>query len=339
MQSDFITKKDLIPSKLGLTGEYLAEDLYNEAVKGISNISFVDEEAKLLCVYILYRTCSDHNSARCYSFPSYKTYTLTETDVKIITSDIAEIASALYVLTHIPEYSGKKVKFYPPNEMLIDFEIDGKKFSSKTGSGAKNSLSSLCDFLKINGIHYSIKKNAMDVLDDLVSNRPNYENIINAAETIDSNVIQWLDMKIGVMYWWEDPEKLSELLVGIHTYDELMNEFGEYFRLCDFTPNITVVERLLNNPRKGKDRPWGILHFPLTSFVVKWLNNSDNARRILSECANNLNVTQVYLDVVKDRFRYTVKEFKDAEFTFGTASSTARPTKNRIGFKMIKGRK
>jgi len=60
----------------------------------------------------------------------------------------------------------------------------------------------------------------------------------------------------------------------------------------------------------------------------------------LSKAAKTLTVTQIYLDVSPAKNPktcvYTFKEFSDAQFQFGSPSSTPNPIGNRIGLTMIK---
>jgi hypothetical protein len=104
--------------------------------------------------------------------------------------------------------------------------------------------------------------------------------------------------------------------------------------------NESVTKRLYETPQAGKEKIWGILHYPITAELIKWLNNSENgALDVLAAAATTLTVNQIYLDEDSQNFKYTVKSFFKGQFQFGSPSSMPRPTNNRIGFTMIKEKK
>jgi hypothetical protein len=114
-----------------------------------------------------------------------------------------------------------------------------------------------------------------------------------------------------------------------------------FFDQSGYSANINeaVTKRLIETPKEGKEKVWGVLHYPITAELIKWLNDDKNgAKEVLTAAATTLTVNQIYLDTDSKGYKYAVKSFSKGSFQFGSPSSMPRPTNNRIGFTMVKSR-
>lgn len=74
---------------------------------------------------------------------------------------------------------------------------------------------------------------------------------------------------------------------------------------------------------------------PMGEYLWKDLNADTKMTKSLTNLANMISVTQVNCDVSKDKIKFKVNSFKNAEFEFGWAGYVAG---NKLGFKMkLKG--
>jgi hypothetical protein len=125
------------------------------------------------------------------------------------------------------------------------------------------------------------------------------------------------------------------------SFDNVKKMFKPFFDASGYTPNFneTVTKRLIETPREGKEKVWGVLHYPITAELIKWLNDDTNgAKEVLTAAATTLTVNQIYLDTDSKNYKYAVKSFSKGNFQFGSPSSMPRPTNNRIGFTMVKSK-
>lgn len=112
----------------------------------------------------------------------------------------------------------------------------------------------------------------------------------------------------------------------------------------------SMIERWSSYPNMGRYKIWGIYHFPVTAALVNWLNSEESyGKELITTAAKQVLMSQVYTDVtnltgltqsgiIKDssqaKYQYTVVDFSDATFDFGSPSGSTNPVGNRIGFKM-----
>jgi hypothetical protein len=259
----------------------------------------------------------------------------------------------MFILSSCKMYSS--VKFPTGNEKLIDYVMvrkDGleEKFSAKAGQGGKPSITSLMP--EINkmantpNIPEKMKK-AIKVIQLISTEEKNglYLGPLKAAKFINTpgytaliNVLK--EMKV---YSGSDVPTSDMLEAAVNktaTFAKMKTKFATFFSACGYTMNESVTKRLYETPQAGKEKIWGILHYPITAELIKWLNNSENgALDVLAAAATTLTVNQIYLDEDSQNFKYTVKSFSKGQFQFGSPSSMPRPTNNRIGFTMIKEKK
>jgi SAM-dependent methyltransferase len=147
------------------------------------------------------------------------------------------------------------------------------------------------------------------------------------------------DKKLNTGYITGIPtEKQLETAVenagGYDLFREITKDFYEASGYNN-TIDIGTTKRILDKAYTRKR--YGLLHYPITAELIKWLNIDKNyAKDILNKAANTLTINQIYLDKSGINLKYTVKTFSDGEFIFQSPSSTPYPVNNRIGFKMKK---
>ena len=344
-----ITDKVLIPSKFGFTTTPVALSTLESKIRtGLKSMK-LSPAVNQYCLTLL------NESKNGYQSFNIQPYGLSQQEIGIILKDFGELTGAAYMLKTNKKYSA--VKFPTGNEKLIDYILvtkDGteEKFSAKAGQGGKPSVTAVMPVIKkfekegkIKGKH----KTAAKVLDFISTEEKNglYLGPLKAAYYLKTPGYMALIATLKKLKVHSgDPSEIpasDQLLDAVNragSYTSCMKEFAKFFSESGYSANINaaVTKRLIETPREGKEKKWGVLHYPITAELIKWLNTDDNkAKELLTLAANTLTVTQVYLD--RDStigVKYTVKGFSDAEFIFGSPSSMPRPTNNRIGFTMKK---
>lgn len=344
-----IAKKALTPTGLGFNSstQYTAQRMYSDAKTKIQKLK-ATPAIKEACLKIL-----DFSYKGKETFPKpFKG--VSPEDIGIITSDFGEISGSIFLMKRNPT-KYKAVRFPSANEKLIDFILispDGseERFSSKAGQGGKPSITSVMPIIeqkmKGNKLNPKFKKPAK-VLEILSSDEKDalYWGPLKAAKFLDLPGYQGLmktlkKLKVKGVDSVQPPVamQLDEAVGNAGSFKNCMLQFKDFFAASKYTEiNLEVTKRLIENPRPGKEKRWGILHYPITAELIRWLNDDKNmAKELLTIAAKELSVTQIYMDVYANDVKYTVKEFKEASFKFGSPSSAPRPTNNRIGFTMKK---
>jgi hypothetical protein len=298
------------------------------------------------CTHIL-----DESVAGKQTFPA-KFTGLTTQEYNIILKDYGELTGAAYLLkTESNKYT--HVKFPVGNEKLIDYNLVTKegaieKFSAKAGQGGKPSITSIMPVIEqfIRGGKLDTKfQKAAWVLFYLSTEETNglYYGPLKAANYLQTAgykaLIKVLTSEKVYTSGIPTPEQLDNAVARGGSYAGCMKLFDNFYTQSGYKSNMDaiVTKRTIESPRAGKEKRWGVLHYPITAELVKWLNTDTNhAKELLTMAAQTLTVTQVYLDNKSTGLTYTVKGFSDAEFQFGSPSSVPRPTNNRIGFTMKK---
>jgi hypothetical protein len=346
-----IAKKALTPVGLGFNSkdEYSVKRIYDNSTQKIKSLR-ASSAIKNACLYIL-----DSSYKAKDSFPKMFTGVSPE-DIGIITSDFGEITGAIFLMKKHPK-KYKAVRFPSANEKLIDFilvTVEGgeERFSSKAGQGGKPSITSVMPIIdekiKTGKITKKFIKPAK-VLQILSSDEKDalYWGPLKAAKYLETpgydallKTLKKLKVKNFNPIQPLPPmaEQLDQAVAAAGSFKRVMVEFQDFFHSSKYTEiNLDVTKRLIETPRPGKEKRWGILHYPITAELIRWLNDDkNNAKELLTIAARELAVTQIYMDVYTNEMKYTVKEFKEASFKFGSPSSAPRPTNNRIGFTMKK---
>jgi hypothetical protein len=278
---------------------------------------------------------------------------LTDQEFNIILKDFGEVSGAAYVLkAESSRY--KAVKFPTGNEKLIDYYMvtkDGldEKYSAKAGEGGKPSIVSLMPIIETmvaNRVLGDKYKQATWALSYLGKQQPNalYLGPLQAAEYLNLPGYKELltllkDKKLNTGYITGIPteKQLESAVENAGGYDLFRGITKDYYEASGYnnTIDIGTTKRILDKAYTRKR--YGLLHYPITAELIKWLNIDKNyAKDILNKAANTLTINQIYLDKSGINLKYTVKTFSDGEFIFQSPSSTPYPVNNRIGFKMKK---
>jgi len=340
-----VKDKELIPSKLGLNDKPV--NLATLKSKVAAAIKTKPPNVKSFCEYLVKNSCD--NKA---TFPK-ETFRLSTQELNIILKDFGEISGAMYVLSACKLYSG--VKFPTGNEKLIDYIMvrkDGleEKFSAKAGQGGKPSITSLMPAIdameKESSLSPKMKK-AIKVIKLISTEEKNglYLGPLKAAKFLKTpgytaliKLLKDSDSYVSS----NDVPNSDELEAAVHhwgSFKGVMEGCQGFFTAAGYTVNQTVTKRLIETPRAGKEKVWGVLHYPITAELIKWLNDDTNgAKEVLTAAATTLTVNQIYLDTDSKNYKYAVKSFSKGNFQFGSPSSMPRPTNNRIGFTMVKSK-
>lgn len=344
-----IAKKSLTPSglKFDSRSTYSAKKMYDEATQKIKKFK-TTPAIKEACLNILNNSIKGKQS-----FPKMFTG-VSQEDIGIITSDFGEVSGPIYLMSKYPQ-KYKSVRFPTANEKLIDFilitaEGGEEKFSAKAGQGGKPSITSVMPIIeekiRKGKINRKFSKPAK-VLSILSSNEKDalYWGPLKAARFLETpgyaGLIKTLKkLRVKDLQTTQAPtsQQLEEAVNNAGSFKSCMVQFNDFFKSSKYTEiNLDVTKRLIETPRAGKEKKWGILHYPITAELIRWLNDDkNNAKELLTLAAKELSVTQIYMDVYANDIRYSIKEFKEASFKFGSPSSAPRPTNNRIGFTMKK---
>jgi len=341
-----VTDKQLIPNKFGFDDTPISLGKLDSTIRSKLKQMNLSNAAIEACTHIL-----DESIAGKHTFKA-KFTGLTTQEYNIILKDFGELTGAAYLLkTESKKYG--HVKFPTGNEKLIDYILvtkDGadEKFSAKAGQGGKPSITSIMPVIEkfIRGGKLDNKyQKASWVLFHLSTEETNglYYGPLKAANYLQTNgykaLIKLLTSEKVYSTGIPTPEQLDNAVARGGSYDSCMKLFDNFYTQSGYKSNMdhAVTLRTIVSPRAGKEKRWGVLHYPITAELVKWLNtDTNNAKQLLTMAAQTLTVTQVYLDLKGDTLTYTVKGFSDAEFQFGSPSSVPRPTNNRIGFTMKK---
>jgi len=273
-----------------------------------------------------------------------------------------------FVKVKFPTLANEKLVDY----YLIDGEGIEYPFSAKAGAGGKPSITAVTPIIsKMKGLKGKSKLAAEVILAIGIEEKTAtgkstgtdlFKGPLLAAEILSKDipaysalikVLQDKKLKTGYSGGTPTSEHLDAAMANAGMYPSCVETFFKPFMEAAKSKGFelkdeTSVKRAVNLSPYGlpggkphRDKRWGLLHYPLTANLISWLNNTDNgATDLLSKAAKTLTVTQIYLDVSPAKNPktcvYTFKEFSDAQFQFGSPSSTPNPIGNRIGLTMIK---
>ena len=344
-----VKNKQLIPTAFGIAdGKEVTLASLNASVKAKIDKMGLSPAVVSACKYLY-----DQALAGKDSFPA-NPGTLSKEDYNIIIKDFGEITGAAWLLrSHDKKY--KAVKFPVGNEKLIDYVLVTKqgldeKFSAKAGQGGKPSITSLMPVIEelIRTSHNLDIKLAKPswVIYHLSTEEKNglYWGPLKAAQYLNSpgwaalvKLLKIKELKTGYVSGLPTQQQLETAVKNMGTYDNLRKHTKQFYDATGYTNTINVeVSKRIMGANYDRVR-YGLLHYPITAEMVKWLNTPTNhAQTLLNMTANTLNIQQVYMDLKGQSIVYSVKAFSDAEFKFGSPSSAPYPTNNRMGFTMNK---
>jgi hypothetical protein len=283
--------------------------------------------------------------------------------IAIVAADFGEVTGAIYML----KQEGSKFSHakFPTeeNERLVDYYLVNKTtkedhpFSAKADQGGAPAITAVAKELIILKEQRKIPtkyQTALKVIqllsiektkDDPISG--NFRGPLLAAEYLNTpgwnaliNILKIPEFNTGYTAGLPTEEQLMTAVKAAGKYPACMKYFNPLMLATNTKEKPDTTKRTINTP-SGIDKPWGILHYPITSELVAWLNtDSNNAKQLLTMAARMKTVSQVYLDVLPKAnpktAKYSTHTFSDADFEFRSPSSIPKPTNNRMGFSMIK---
>lgn len=353
-----IKKKLLTPAKFGLNTmkPLTSAEIVKTVKRQIASLP-ISPAAKIACKELVDRSLSGVSQFEA------KFSGLTGADIGVITSDFGEVTGAIYMLNSGKGYTAAKFPISEA-ERLVDYYLVKDnvdlKFSAKAGVGGAPSITALEETLKTMDMSALSKKQqkALKVL-QIINSESVYSGVLSAAAYLKLpgyneliNTLKRKDLKTGYATGIPQLEHLNKAIDACGSFKSCMKEFKTLFEAADFELGGVVGENKMKSVFAGtagtRYKKWGLLHFPITSEVMSWLNDKNNgATEVLTLAARTLSVNQIYLDHVpaisgptkwkSGNLKYIVKTFADANFKFHSPSSTPNPVGNRIGMKMIKG--
>jgi len=340
-----IKKKLLTPSKFNLnTMEPLTSAQIQAVVSKRIKTLDLTPAAKEACQYIIKQSVSGSKSFAA-NFPG-----LTAQDMGVITSDFGEVSGSLYMLNSKQGYTHAK---FPTdeNQRLVDYYLvrDGidEKVSAKAGAGGAPAITAVEKaFNDMDETKLSAKnKKALKVL-QMISKGTLYGGVLEVAKflklpgyTALVAIVSKPSLKTGYTGGGIPPQdSLIKASDNIGSFANAMKQFKPLFTAAKFEiGGMDKMESVFAGTAGSRYKKWGILHFPITSEVMGWLNDTKNgATDILTMAARTLTVNQIYLDYKSNMLTYSIHTFSDADFKFHSPSGTPNPVGNRIGMKMIK---
>lgn len=348
-----VKDKQLIPTAFGFgTGkDYDLSTLVSTTKKKLNSMS-LDTAVLDFCLEVL-----EYSAAGNQTFPKSKgseKKPLTEQEYNIIMKDFGEISGAAYVLKTNSNY--KSVRFPTGNERLVDYYVNTKdglevKFSAKANAGSKPSIVSLIPMIedmmksyKAGDKKYKAAK-ALHILGKEQSGAL-YLGPLQAAEYLKLpgyiELISLLkDKKLDTGYTAGIPtqKQLETAVINAGGYENFRSITKDFYEASGYDKTLSVDKTKQILGKEYKKVKYGLLHYPITSEIIKWLNDDSNmAKDILNKAANTLTISQIYLKTRSDKLYYDIKLFSDASFEFQSPSSTPYPTNNRVGFIMKPGK-
>jgi hypothetical protein len=354
-----IKKKLLTPAKFGLnTMRALTSADIVRAVNNKMKTLDITPAAKTACKYLI------ENSIQGNANFDAKFDGLTGADVGVITSDFGEVTGAIYMLNSGGPYTAAKFPISEA-ERLVDYYLVENgvdvKFSAKAGAGGAPAITAVESALNSMDTATLSKKHkkALKVL-QIISAESVFSGVLMAADYLNmpgyAELIKLLsrrNLKTGYTGGIPTLNNLTTAIDSMGSYEDSMEQVKSLFDAANFSLGGAAGETKMKSVFAGtagtRYKKWGLLHFPITSEMMGWLNDPENgATELLTLAARTLSVNQIYLDHTptlvgtakwkSGSVKYVVKTFSDSNFKFHSPSSTPNPVGNRIGMKMIKGK-
>lgn len=348
-----VKDKQLIPVAFGLaTGKsYNLRQLVELTDKKLNSMK-LDTAVLELCSDML-----NNSAAGLSSFPKIAGSSkkpLTEQEYNIIMKDFGEISGAAYVLKANPNY--KTVRFPTGNERLVDYYIETKdglevKFSAKANAGSKPSIVSLLPMIEemLSNLKSSDKGyKAAKALQLIGQEQKNalYLGPLQAASYLKLpgymellTLLKNKKVESGYSTGIPTQEQLEDAVNNSGGYENFRSITKDFYDASGYSQTLSVEKTKEILSKSYTRKKYGLLHYPITSEIIKWLNDDKNkAKDILNKAANTLTISQIYLKTKGNNLYYDIKLFSDASFEFQSPSSTPYPTNNRVGFIMKPGK-
>jgi len=367
-----LAKKQLTPIQFGFNLTPVnSNTLYKQTKERLSLMESrrkISTEVYTVCLYILDES---NKGLKTFGVPFDKF--VTPQEAGIITSDFGEITGALFMLKQYPKQF-VQVKFPTvSNQKLVDYYLIDSTgldhpFSAKAGKGGKASITAVTPIIsKMKNLEGS------DLVAAKVLEFVGIEEKTTAGKSTGTDLFKgpllaaeylklesYTELVKTVRTATQNTTSVYKYTSGIPTENQLLETIDQAGKWPDASKKIkpfldaakklgfelkdeTAVARAVNRGadfKPHRDKPWGILHYPITANLIQWLNNPENgATKLLNKAAQTMNVTQVRLYSKPSSSRpasceYVVSKFAESSFEFGSPSSTPNPVGNRIGLTM-----
>lgn len=356
--------KEFTPDKLGMIGINFnsLDHLMNTAIKSIGNY-YTGQEYKSIRNYL--RECIALSTKTSYvSEDKYtKTYNLknnhniAKQDISILSKNFGEILAALYTFANnkkcssiiFPEDISQGLYDY----IMIDKNGINHYISVKSKGGSSTSMENLNfvirNFSKGNRL-FNIYKEEISVIMSLMNNKvagkttiKNIENFFNDTLYIKKNaIIKELNtiskIKItdisqdSLTKWFSDVVENSTEEKFILTMNKIYSNI-----LGDLGKPPKTDERVLKEMFKrgnGKSFDNGYLYYPMGSYIVKYLNDYGDYKKVLNILLNyGTFIQQIEVNLENTTASFTITKFKESQFAFSYNGMSKAPGNRPIGFK------
>jgi len=322
------TDKDLIPKKMGITGQYTSSQLKNAAIAGILNSRF-DKPVKNDLVRIVEAA---YGSSEAEVDVSH--CLLNSTDLKTVSKNLGEILAGFWLIN---AEGFKKVDFpEAANYPLVDLFAINKKdvlpVSVKSGGGSVTSMKNVKTGLdQINKSYLS--KSELKVMEFLyiVINESVKEGAILAGKAFGTKSYKLLQKATGLRD--VNFHKLINVIEN-QSIEELKKNFKDLYAIS--SPDDKSFEKLVNAKPESKV---GLVIGPYITILKNEMNTPKNLE-LLNKILKLYQVQQLNVDVKLTRgdegtiISYKKVDFKDAKFHFECQAAATTYGRNRFGFKM-----
>lgn len=324
-----IRNKALTPDGLGLGGKTIKKsEFLASANNSINKTTAISDTTKKFLIELLEKSATTTNSL------SNVIDAISEKDKKIIAKDFGEIAGAWWFLNN---YDKGKLQYieYPArsNEPLVDYYAlySNKlkvKVSAKAGKGAAPALNPIwaeIDKKNFTGNDLKIKN-----FISLIVNNDGKKSIIEASKfynaecyKIFAKIINKPNYTVQDIESWLSLHKSPKVL-----YDLLTKQY--YSKIGRSVPLDSITKILAQDKNYS-----GIILSPMAYALMDEVNKNEQFVDFLTKVCNSLGVQQLYIDIKKNNFIYTLEDFAKSKFYFEYHSNAANPGANKIGFKMV----
>jgi len=288
-------------------------------------------------------------------------FLLPDHELKILSKNFGEVLAALYVLKVSSDI--KEVSFPSDiSQQLFDFSGTTKDdleilFSVKAGGGSSTSMDNINFIIKTlnkpprNKI-LETYKNEIEIIQKIINNKEKQHTTLTSIETFFKDVLPNKQKLIveklnsitpknkiadlsqeSLNKWFLNMKKEINSVV----FSEVMNEiYNKILGDLDSVPKTTgdVLEFMFNqsSPVAFKN---GYLYYPMGSYIVKYLNNTGNYKKVLTTLLNmGSNINQVEVNLTNDKISIKYSEFKGSNFRFSYNGMSKKPDNRPLGFKM-----
>lgn len=359
-----LNSKEYTPDKLKLQGVQ-HKTVLELITKTKMNFGMVykDEKYENIIEYAVHcmEIISKHpgQKARSETITLGRTFLLPENELKILSKNFGEVLAALYVMK--VETGIKEVSFPSDiSQQLYDFSgttTDGLQilYSVKAGGGSSTSLDNINFIIKTlpptNKLLTTYKKE-IEVIRTIINNKEKQHTTITSIEGFFNNVLSNKQRLIvaelnkvtpktpvinlsqeSLNKWFINMKKEISVTKFIKVmdiiYTNILGDFGAPPR----TQN-DVLEFMYNLPNATSFKN-GYLYYPMGSYIVRYLNETGNYKKVLSSLLNlGNNVNQVEVNCYNGNIQIKYSEFKGSKFRFSYNGMSKKPDNRPLGFKM-----